>query len=48
MTRDRVVCSNCDFDGTVEKGADECPECHYIGGLAWKYPEDSDRWEIEI
>jgi RecJ-like exonuclease len=42
--KDYVKCCNCDFEGTVETGAEECPECHYIGALSWA--EDHDQ-EVE-
>lgn len=36
MPYDNVKCSNCEFDGLVNIGDDECPKCSGSGCLSWK------------
>ena len=40
--KDNVKCCNCDFDGLVDLGAEECPKCKYSGALAWKEGEEQE------
>lgn len=39
---DNVKCCNCDFNGLVEFGQEQCPECKFIGALAWKDGEEQE------
>lgn len=45
MTTDNVKCTNCDFDGLVPMGTEECPSCNMVGSLAWK---DEEEQEVEV
>ena len=42
MVKDNVKCCNCNFDGLVDVGVEQCPECKVIGTLAWKENEDQE------
>lgn len=39
---DNVKCCNCEFNGLVETGAEECPSCHFEGALSWKDGEETE------
>jgi len=50
MIKDHVACSNCNFVGHVDVGAEECPQCKTKGNLAWVNPEEPEQevfWSIE-
>jgi len=42
--KDLVECCNCGWKGTVELGAEECPNCKTKGHLAW---QDENNQEVE-
>ena len=42
--RDNVICCNCGWLGTVDTGAELCPNCKTKGHLAWK---DENNKEVE-
>lgn len=42
MYKDNVFCCNCHFDGLVDIGQEECPECEFEGSLAWKPDEPQE------
>lgn len=33
--KDAVKCNNCGTVSLIEPGGEECPSCHFVGGLAW-------------
>jgi hypothetical protein len=45
MYKDNVKCCNCNFNGLVEKGRNNCPKCKKNGCLAWK---ENQPQEVEI
>ena len=45
MIKDNVKCTNCGFDGLVERGTDTCPNCGKDGTLSWK---DNEPQEVEV
>jgi hypothetical protein len=45
MFKDNVKCCNCWFNGLVDFGEDECPECGVLGTLSWK---DDEHQEVEV
>lgn len=42
MYMDNVKCCNCEFDGLVDLGQEECPKCKEAGCLAWKEGEEKE------
>lgn len=42
MAYDNVACTNCEYDGLVDIGAEVCPECGAEGTLAWKPGEPQE------
>lgn len=45
MWVDNVKCSNCEFNGFVDIGAEECPACNMIGSLSWI---DGEPQEVDL
>lgn len=45
MVKDNVKCTNCGFNGLIDNGAEDCPDCAMVGSLAWK---DNEEQEVEI
>lgn len=42
---DNVKCCNCEFDGLVDFGEEQCPKCKREGFLSWK---DGEPQEVEV
>ena len=40
--KDNVKCCNCDFNGLVDIGEEQCPLCNTQGHLSWKDGEDRE------
>jgi hypothetical protein len=39
---DNVKCCNCEFDGLVETGDEQCPICNFVGSFTWKEGEEQE------
>ena len=45
MLKDYVKCCNCDAKLFVDIGEEKCPNCEFIGALAWIDPDEP---EVEV
>ena len=39
---DNIKCINCDYEGLVDMGENQCPKCKKWGCLAWKENEPKE------
>lgn len=42
MFKDHVKCCNCETELLVDLGEDKCPNCGFVGALAWVNPDNPE------